>query len=307
MSIDFGRKTLYDLILPGTHGKSEHLLTFTLHMYKNLSLTSFNIHIIAVIHTADTGSYVIDFGQSCCKGLTPRGAYRLLTSLPLRLLLRRPLINYSRTQHLTIYEQLQAGSRFQDFRVSKLSSRSDTRFWLIHGQVASIPLEVALEDMNRYHDECTMKTPIVTVIRRLPWKKFTKDDDKDLADFLKSRLRHGIFEGSAGLLRSLPYVELPENVVAGVPGISGEGLADSSWGSDIWIDTYDTELKVAGNTRQAADAKERVERDNLFVLAWTITPHVSHILKSVFTFSRAKIPTLEKQAQNMNEYVVRAV
>lgn len=269
------KKSLYDVILPGTH---------------------------------DTGAYRIPL-----KDTTPTGAPAVLAMPPLRWFLRRTLREFSKTQYGGVLRQLRAGSRYQDLRVSGATRAvapeaggAPDKFWLVHGAVACVPLGEVLADMARFAAEERARAggdgrapTVVSVVRLLGggW-------DADMLDELAARFRDALgapdlYQGGPAELREVEFEDLPPWVVVGVPGIGSFPRAGEKWGSDVWINTYDGDEKVKGLRDQLEEQRGRKERDGFYVLGWSVTPQPTDIAGRIVSCGIAR-PSLEDEAEKFN-------
>ncbi|OSX69838.1 hypothetical protein BU14_1082s0001, partial [Porphyra umbilicalis] len=195
--------------------------------------------------THDSGAYVIDAHR----------VSRAAATLPplhlrwVRWALRDVLRDFSRTQRLTIYEQLVAGARFLDIRVSKLTpAAADDRLWVVHGAAACVPLADVVAQINAFHARAASPTHVILAVRHF---RLSAAEAAALATQLNDTLTHPLFRGDAPMLAATPLSDLPVNIVAGVAGVSKLG---PGWAVDDWINTYCGERKLAGLHRQLAAA-----------------------------------------------------
>lgn len=252
--------TIYDVVLPGTH---------------------------------DSAAY------TARADLTSRTTAAPLRWKPLGSLFSGVAAEFALTQSLSIIEQLRAGARFLDIRVTKRPAQSrDPSFWTHHGMVLCVPLSVLLEDVNSFHDDMEKagkSAPIVMVFRDTALDELER---KELATFVRQQLRHSIFNGTARDLRDIPWPQLPSNILAGLEGDS----LDVAWGRDPWLDTYDANEKIAFLSKTLTSNAVRSQRDSLLVLGWTITPAFSDIVLRVISFGRVR-STLLAEAVRFNELI----
>lgn len=145
-------------------------------------------------------------------------------------------------RRLTVYEQLVAGARFLDIRVSKLTpAAADERLWVVHGAAACVPLADILSQINAFHEhQSPGRSHVILAVRHF---RLSPAEATALAAQLNAQLAHPIFRGDADALAVTPLAELPVNVVAGVAGVSKLG---PGWAVDDWINTYCGERKLAG-------------------------------------------------------------
>ncbi|GAB0493600.1 hypothetical protein MMPV_004885 [Pyropia vietnamensis] len=195
--------------------------------------------------THDSGAYVIDAHR----------VSRAAATLPplnvrwVRWALRDVLRDFSRTQRLTVYEQLVAGARFLDIRVSKLTpAAADERLWVVHGAAACVPLADIISQINAFHDQSQSRAHVILAVRHF---RLSPAEVTALATQLNSQLAHPIFRGDADALAVTPLVDLAVNIVAGVAGVSKLG---PGWAVDDWINTYCGERKIAGLHGQLSSA-----------------------------------------------------
>jgi len=105
--------SLYDILLPGTHDSA-----------------AYRAQPLLLSRTAPP--------------FMAAGAVRGLTS--------RLQAEFALTQSLSIREQLEAGARFLDLRISKRAGTPEDvdLFWTIHGMVLCVPLEEILEQLTEF-------------------------------------------------------------------------------------------------------------------------------------------------------------
>lgn len=152
-------------------------------------------------------------------------------------------------RRLTVYEQLVAGARFLDIRVSKLTpAAADERLWVVHGAAACVPLADILSQINAFHDQSPSRAHVILAVRHF---RLSPAEITTLAAQLNSQLAHPIFRGDADALAVTPLVDLAVNIVAGVVGVSKLG---AGWAVDDWINTYCGERKIAGLHGQLSSA-----------------------------------------------------
>eukprot|EP00184_Porphyridium_aerugineum_P007007 CAMPEP_0184694966 /NCGR_PEP_ID=MMETSP0313-20130426/2747_1 /TAXON_ID=2792 /ORGANISM="Porphyridium aerugineum, Strain SAG 1380-2" /LENGTH=298 /DNA_ID=CAMNT_0027153335 /DNA_START=241 /DNA_END=1134 /DNA_ORIENTATION=- len=261
------------------------------------------IYDILIPGSHDSGAYVVSYKEY------PRRCPAALQNKALALFLHPVVDVFTRTQLVDVYGQLKAGCRFLDLRVSRLENpaaaphENASPFWLVHGMAACCPFDGVVDQINRFHKEASaeatlndnapplaveikaipgcnsskLETPsyaqvptIISVIRPM---NLSKEDIHELVDYLKSRLHYDIFDGSTEDLRKIPYNLLPPNLIVGVHGLGQ--IPKSQWATDDWIDTYSPTVKVPGLTAQVQAKKRRDERDDLYVVGFTITPQAS--------------------------------
>ncbi|KAI0566094.1 PLC-like phosphodiesterase TIM beta/alpha-barrel [Gracilaria domingensis] len=246
--------TLYDVVLPGTH---------------------------------DSAAYVIR------PDLSSRS-----TTFPLRLRAIRTFLStvqadFALTQKLNVYQQLLAGARFLDIRVSKRPPASgDCQFWTVHGMVLCVPLIDILQQINSFHHETDAAHTVITVFRA---QFLHPSEEIQLTQFVRQTLQHHVYEGTASQLRHVSLCDLPPNVVAGLRGMS----LPVEWGRDAWIDTYSCDRKIAFIQSVLLAFESRYDRDDLFVLGWTVTPSVWDVTLRVLSFGYCR-PSVKAEAANMN-------
>lgn len=213
---------------------------------------------------------------------------------PIRALVASVQKDFALTQTLSVLEQLRAGARFLDIRVSKRpSSTNDTSFWTVHGMVLCVPLADIIQQINSFHHE-TAANP-VTVVTVFRSQQLASDEEQQLSDFVYHHINHPVFEGDADRLRVTPLVQLPQNVIA--------GLCDShlsvQWGRDPWLDTYSSDKKISFLHRILTSFDHKGLRNNLLVLGWTVTPQTSDITMRVLSFGLLR-PGVTDEAAKMN-------
>lgn len=254
-SISPSHSTLYDVILPGTH---------------------------------DSASYATR------PDLVSRTTIPPLKLSPIRAAVASVQTDFARTQSLSILEQLRAGARFLDIRVTKRpASAQDKQFWTHHGMVLCVPLRDILQQINCFHDETSDKPLVIVTVFRPNF--LTNDEQVELADVVRAELKHDIFHGTASDLRRLPITQLPPNIVAGLHDFP----LDIAWGKDPWLDTYSTERKINFLSGLVRETELRNNRDNLLVVGWTITPGLMDIVCRVFSLGLIRSSVLS-EAEKMN-------
>lgn len=248
------RPTLYDVVLPGTH---------------------------------DSAAYTTR------PDLTSRTSTLPLHSRPLRHLLSTVQTDFARTQTLTILQQLNAGARFLDLRISKRPrSSNDRSFWAIHGMVLCVPLLQIIDQLNAFH-AAHPRTTVVTVVRTY---NLTLVEEAELAAVFLPALAQPVFRGDAAALRRTPLDDLPANVVAGLLGMP----LPVEWGKDAWMDTYSADRKITFLHNVLRTVALRSSREELFVLGWTVTASVLDITVRVLSLGFCR-PAVTAEAAKMNE------
>lgn len=156
--------------------------------------------------------------------------------------------------------------------------------------VAAVPLMPELHGIAAWQADWIsrgFKPPCIVIVVR----RYNKALYRKVEEAFRSTLGKGkglsLYEGDAKQLRDIAYVDLPSTVIVGVPGIGGIPIGED-WGADIWIDTYKPDRKTAGLKLQVSEAGCRKGRDNMYVLAWTITPQTSDIVGRILTLGFAK-------------------
>lgn len=246
--------TLYDTVLPGTH---------------------------------DSAAY------SVRTDLASRSTTLPLRFRPLRFVLSSVQSDFALTQHLSVFQQLLAGARFLDIRVSKRPvSSGDHQFWTVHGMVLCVPLIHILHQINRFHHYTNSAHTIVTVFRS---QCLDHAEKIQLTHFVRQTLKHPIFDGHAAELRSIPISYLPPNVLAGLSDMP----LPVAWGRDAWINTYSSDNKIAFLLSVLRSCKPRHQRDNLFVLGWTVTPSIWDVTFRVLSLGFCR-PAVKTEATKMN-------
>lgn len=191
--------------------------------------------------------------------------------------------DFALTQTLTVFEQLRAGARFLDIRVTKRPG--DDKFWTHHGMVLCMPLSEILEQINQFHDYYNRRRsalpsiPYVPVVSVFRWSALSSHECRLLAVFVHSKLKHDVFEGDANALRNTPLSSLPPNIVAGLDNT----LLDLSWGTDVWVNTYVADTKISFLSKTIHASMPRFARDSLLILGWTVTPSAVDIVLRVLT------------------------
>lgn len=191
--------------------------------------------------------------------------------------------DFALTQTLTVFEQLRAGARFLDIRVTKRPG--DDKFWTHHGMVLCIPLSEILEQINQFHDYCNRRRsalrsiPYVPVVSVFRTSALSSHECRLLTVFVRSKLKHDVFEGNANALRSTPLLSLPPNIIAGLDNT----LLDLSWGTDVWVNTYVADTKISFLSKTIHASMPRFARDSLLILGWTVTPSAVDIVLRVLT------------------------
>eukprot|EP00170_Pyropia_yezoensis_P007522 contig_30865_g7545 len=158
---------------------------------------------------------------------------------------------------LTVYEQLVAGARFLDIRVSKLTpAAQDERLWVVHGAAACVPLADIISQINAFHDQSPKRAHVILAVRHF---RLSPAEASALAAQLNTELTHPLFRGDADALAVTPLDELPVNVVAGVAGVS---KLSAGWAVDDWINTYCGERKLAGLHGQLSSAVRQASAES---------------------------------------------
>lgn len=249
-------RTLYDVVLPGTH---------------------------------DSAAY------AARPELLSRGHILPLRVAPIRKLVASVQVDFAITQTLTILEQLHAGARFLDLRVSKRpASTGDLSFWTVHGMVLLVPLPDVIQQINQFHQQ-TAHNPvtIVTVFRP---QQLQPDEEEELSSFVVSNLEHPFFQSDADVLRTTPVSSLPQNVIAGIQA----SVLPVSWGKDPWLDTYNSDKKIQFLSDTLQTATHRDVRNDLLVLGWTVTPQTADITWRVLSLGMLR-PGVRTEAPKMND------
>lgn len=248
--------TLYDLVLPGTH---------------------------------DSAAY------DTRPDLLSRGTVLPLHFRPIRTLCTSIQTDFALTQNLTILQQLRAGARFLDIRVSKRPhSSGDESFWTVHGMVLCVPLSHVIHQINEFHHENGLnKVTVVTVFRAY---LLDESEHRALDAFTLSAFKHPVFDGHANELRTTPVRDLPHNLVAGLYS----SILPVSWGQDAWLDTYSAYKKIPFLTKTLSATAHREMRDELFVLGWTVTPSVVDVTLRVLSLGFCR-PAVKTEALKMND------
>ncbi|KAK1864129.1 hypothetical protein I4F81_006679 [Pyropia yezoensis] len=226
------------------------------------------------------GAYVIDAHR----------VSRAAATLPplnvrwVRWALRDVLRDFSRTQRLTVYEQLVAGARFLDIRVSKLTpAAQDERLWVVHGAAACVPLADIISQINAFHDQSPKRAHVILAVRHF---RLSPAEASALAAQLNTELTHPLFRGDADALAVTPLDELPVNVVAGVAGVS---KLSAGWAVDDWINTYCGERKLAGLHGQLSSAVRQASAES----------SLSYIAMRIVSVGRVR-PSLITEASRFN-------
>jgi hypothetical protein len=213
------------------------------------------------------------------------------------------LRDFSATQTLTVAEQLRAGVRFLDIRVTKLAAHfRDDRFWTCHGQALCVPLEDVLAEVNAFHDELAAApgpagshdVPVVSV-----WRTFMLSDDeqRELGEYVGRTLRGGCFGGAAEDLRVTPVAHLPRNIAAGLPEVND--LLPDAFGHDAWISTLSPCRKIRFLCDLLRKTKARTMRDDLCVVGFTVTAHTVDVVLRIVSVGVFR-PALKTEALKMN-------
>lgn len=197
---------------------------------------------------------------------------------PIRSAVASVQTDFALTQTLSIYEQLCAGARFLDIRVTKRpGSTGDNSFWTHHGMVLCVPLASVIDQINLFHNQCTTPIPIITVFRPT---SLLPSERAELSKFVYARARHPVFQGTALGLRQTPVSSLPPNVFAGLQ----DSQLDISWGRDPWLDTFSENKKITFLSKILKAARGCATRNDLLVLGWTVTPSVLDIILRAGSF-----------------------
>lgn len=246
-------------------------------------------------------------------GVTSRAAIPPLHVRAIRWASVSVLRDFSATQKFSVLDQLRAGARFLDIRVSKLStSCRDSQFWTVHGMAVCVPLDNILQQINQFHrevfqlkrssriahdsssdsiDDCDV--PVVSVFRTF---MLTEAEKRDLANQVRQKLVDDIFYGSAEELRATPLRCLPRNIVAGLPQVAS---LPPKFGHDAWLDTYNAARKITFLSNYIRNVKPRDARDDLVVVGWTVTPHVSDVVMRVASLGILR-PAIRSEARKIN-------
>lgn len=247
------------------------------------------------------------------------GAVRALTA--------RTQTEFALTQHLTVRQQLEAGARFLDLRVSKRHGTPDNvdEFWTIHGMVLCVPLAEVVAQLNAFENArnsgavggagaqtASRDAPVVLAVRCYA---LSAEESWALGRFLVSELVGGVYLGDAAGLARVPVAELPPFILAGVP----PSRLDAEWGADVWTDTYSSAKKIAFLEDALATAKLKPRLgsasdgteggttppstpsgpSNLLVLGWTVTPNVVDVALR-FVSGGTLRRTVMEEAMDMN-------
>jgi hypothetical protein len=219
--------------------------------------------------------------------------------------------DFSATQTLDVHAQLAAGCRFLDMRVTMLArEHQDDRFFACHGMAICVPLDDVLDHINAFHatvaaEPRTAKDrdefcdiPVVACFRTF---HLLEGERTRLAMHVRSRLRGGVFGGDAEELRTTPLRDLPRNIVAGLPELSG---LPPRFGIDAWINTLKATTKIAFLVDYLRSLKPKTERNDLAVIGWTVTPHIMDVVCRIVTVGVAR-PSLRTEAAKINAVLPR--
>lgn len=216
--------------------------------------------------------------------------------------------DYSATQTLSVLDQLRAGVRFLDVRVTKLARgwRDDDRLWCCHGQALCVTLEEVIMQVNTFHAELRREgvdgegdglvdVPVVLIFRHF---SLSDDEVEELTRFVTKSLEGGIWEeGDGADLRVTPLGELPRNIVAGLQGVGGQLPTD--FGHDAWLNTFRQEKKIRFLRDVLARTKSRECRDDFAVVGFTVTAHIADVVCRIVSVGLLR-PSLKTEAIRMN-------
>lgn len=232
--------------------------------------------------------------------LLSRTAPSLMSMRSVRAITSRIQAEFALTQRLSIAEQLEAGARFLDLRISK---RADTpleedTFWTVHGMVLCVPLDDVLRQLAAFHTNNvnTRDKPVVLAVRTY---ELSEREVMALGKRIISKLgSDNVYIGDRDTLGTIPLDELPRFILAGIP----PSRLAAEWGVDIWTDTYSSDKKIAFLEKSLHSSPPKcinTNRKGLLVLGWTVTPNVVDVVLRWFSFGILRRTVLE-EAVDMN-------
>lgn len=216
-----------------------------------------------------------------------------------RALTARVQCEFALTQMLSVGEQLDAGARFLDLRVSKRAGTPENidEFWTVHGMVLCVPLADVVAQINEFElarANGTRDAPVVLAVRAYA---LSTHEMAALGAFIVRELRGDVFVGDATALARMPVCRLPPFVLAGVP----PSRLGAEWGTDVWTDTYCASTKIAFLNEALEAAKSKRSRDaaRLLVLGWTVTPSAVDVALRFISWGVLRRTVME-EAADMN-------
>ncbi len=252
-------QTLYDLVLAGTHDS-------------------------AAYHSRP------DLLARTAPPLMAVGVVRAITS--------RTQSEFALTQTLTVRQQLEAGARFLDLRVSKRAGTPEhvDEFWTVHGMVLCVPLDEVVAQLNEFERDRPKPrdAPVVLAVR---YYQLSANEAHALGKYLLNHLKGGVFVGDSMALARIPLRELPSFVLAGV----APSLLSTDWGADVWTDTYCSTRKIEflEDALDGVKMKRSREPSALFVLGWTVTPNAVDVALRFISWGVLRRTVME-EAVDMN-------
>lgn len=204
---------------------------------------------------------------------------------------------FALTQRLTVLEQLRAGARFLDLRVSKRHGvpADEDEFWTVHGMVLCVPLDEVLGQINAFAAEVGVtEVPVVLCVRTY---ELSMSERAALGRSIVKTLAGDTFLGDARSLARTPLKRLPPFVLAGVP----PSTLPVSWGADVWLDTFTPSRKIPFLSDALESARHKLCRpaDSLLVLGWTITPSFVDVVLRIASYGSLRRTVIE-EAEDMN-------
>lgn len=230
--------------------------------------------------------------------LLSRTAPAAMHASAVRALTSRVQCEFALTQSLSVGEQLDAGARFLDLRVSKRAGtpQSVDEFWTIHGMVLCVPLSDVVAQINAFNGarRGARDAPVVLAVRAYA---LSPREHAALGAYLVRQLDGEVFVGDAATLGATPVKRLPACVLAGVP----PSRLGAQWGADVWTNTYCARTKIAFLDSALDSAKVKRARDcaRLLVLGWTVTPNVVDVALRFVSWGVLRRTVME-EAVDMN-------
>ena len=136
----------------------------------------------------DSGSFYLDSSSSIAPGEA-----KVINNLARRFprVTKRIVRNWSITQNLNIYEQLQRGIRYFDFRVAYLESTK--QFYVVHGLYGSLYSEV-FEEINKFLTEYPKE---ILILDFNHFYGFTAEQHKDFMDMIAECFQGKLYASKA--------------------------------------------------------------------------------------------------------------
>lgn len=237
------------------------------------SLKTVPINKIMLPGTHNSGTYIVDFNNSFIWNndiVNKLKKYKSWSSV------KKITTNWTKCQEMTIYEQLRAGIRLIDLRVSQYEGV----YYITH-TLTCVNIDVVLDDIVNFLEENSNEALVICCKPDWENRGTMNNITVDFYNYVCNKIGNYLCPSSQTFPTYGEIVDMKKNIIFTYNEyVTDDRIWNSFMFNNPWTNTSDIKKKLEGLEQSITEQ----ESDLLNTLDFMLTPQTSDIVKSVLTF-----------------------